>query len=89
MKKHVYMTAFVSALAATVSSSALAEQPAKGEKSKVSKDYEYRFDDDPLQAGAHGAYTAQIHVVKLGRRDRLIRPRTQFVTELIQSVEAL
>lgn len=60
---------------------ASAEQPAKPQ------DYEYKFTDDKLLADTMGAAGAQIKVVKVSRRDRLHRPRIQFVQEMLKSVE--
>ena len=80
------------AVSSSVAGAARADETAKKPKkeaAKESKDYEYKFDDDPMQAGNNGAYTAQIKVVKMGARNRLIRPRTQFVTELLRSIEQL
>lgn len=86
--KNTLLGALVVAVALSSSASALAEETTKKPK-KETKDYEYKFDDDPMQAGGNGAYTAQIKVVKMGAKNRLIRPRTQFVTELLKSIEQL
>ncbi|HEX2736153.1 MAG TPA: hypothetical protein VHM70_31345 [Polyangiaceae bacterium] len=49
----------------------------------------YRFDDDDLLAQAFGA-DGDVVRVRLGpARTLLIRPRTQFVAELLKSVERL
>lgn len=66
--------------------------PARAQESNASnkkKDdsYGYIFTDDVLAAGAEGASGAQITVLKLGRRDRLLRPRVHFVQEMLKSVE--
>jgi len=95
--KNTTLAAFALTLAAALTvgaSPAFADEtpkpPAAKTKAKgAAHDYEYKFDDDPMQAGGNGAYTAQIKVVKMGAKNRLIRPRTQFVTELLRSVEQL
>lgn len=65
--------------------------PASAQESNASKkkddSYGYIFTDDVLAAGAEGASGAQITVLKLGRRDRLLRPRVHFVQEMLKSVE--
>lgn len=52
-----------------------------------SQDYEYKFTDDKMLADTMGAAGAQIKVVKVSRRERLHRPRIQFVQEMLKSVE--
>ena len=51
--------------------------------------YGYEFDDDPLNAGGFGPNDATIRVRPGAARTLLIRPRTQFVQEMLQSVENL
>ena len=51
--------------------------------------YGYRFKDDPLLAGGFGPRDARLHVVLHAARSLLIRPRTQFVAEMLKSVENL
>jgi hypothetical protein len=51
--------------------------------------YQYVFDDDPLAAGILDGTTAQIRVTPQPKRSILARPRVEFVTELLRSVEAL
>ncbi len=53
------------------------------------KDYGYVFPDDPLAAGFFGPNDAHIRVLPTPKRSTLIRPRTQFVDEMLKSVEAL
>jgi hypothetical protein len=52
-------------------------------------DYGYVFKDDLLNAPGMGANGSQITVLKLGRRDRLLRPRLHFVPEMLKSVESM
>ena len=51
--------------------------------------YGYRFKDDLLGAGLMNPSDPRIHVVKLAARTLLIRPRTQFISEMLKSVENL
>lgn len=51
--------------------------------------YGYKFDDDLLQSGVMDPNTPRIRVLKKSTRERLHRPRAQFVTEMLKSVEAL
>lgn len=60
---------------------------ALAEPTKKDDSYGYTFDDDALKAEGKSANTARISVVKPARRDRLIRPRVHFVTEMLKSVE--
>lgn len=56
---------------------------------KKSDHYSYVFSDDLLDAPGLASNTAQITVLKLGRRDRLLRPRVHFVPEMLKSVESM
>jgi hypothetical protein len=60
---------------------------AHADPSKKDDSYGYVFDDDALKAEGKSANTAQITVLKPARRDRLLRPRVHFVTEMLKSVE--
>lgn len=51
--------------------------------------YGYEFDDDPLSAGGFGPNDSRIRVRKGAQRSTLIKPRTQFINELLKSVENL
>jgi len=51
--------------------------------------YGYEFDDDPLSAGGFGPNDATIRVRPRAARTTLIRPRIQFVDEMLKSVENL
>jgi len=51
--------------------------------------YGYEFDDDPLSAGGFGPNDSRIRVRRGAQRSTLIKPRTQFITELLKSVENL
>ncbi len=61
--------------------SALAETP------KKDGSYEYKFTDDNLLGKDIAGNVPMIKVGKPARRDRLHRPRVQFVQEMLKSVE--
>ena len=82
MAKRTPIRTAVLAIAATLTLSGLAS--AADEES-----YGYEFDDDPLNAGGFGPNDATIRVRPGAVRSLLIRPRTQFVEEMLQSVENL
>lgn len=66
--------------------------PASAQDIKESKSddgYGYEFEDDPLNAGGFGPNDARIRVRKGAQRATLIKPRTQFINELLKSVENL
>jgi hypothetical protein len=76
--------------AAVCSAMALGALPAAAQPKKdEARNYEYRFDDDPLHADGASAAAPRIVVVKTGRRDRLLRPRLHFVPEMLKSVESM
>jgi hypothetical protein len=62
---------------------------ASADPTKADDQYGYIFHDDVLAAGGPGATAVQIQVQKHLRREVLLRPRVQFVTEMLKSVEAL
>jgi hypothetical protein len=49
--------------------------------------YEYKFTDDKLLGAEQAPMGDLIPGPRLGRRDRLVRPRTQFVLEMLTSIE--
>ncbi len=69
-----------------ISGAALAQDKPAGEKGDG---YGYEFDDDPLAAGGFGPNDATIRVRPRAARTTLIRPRIQFVDEMLKSVENL
>ena len=82
------------ALGAAVALASLALAPAAAAQPPTTTDknkggYEYRFHDDLMQGVTMGANAPRITVVKMGRRDRLIRPRLHFVPEMLKSVEKM
>ena len=58
-------------------------------ESQSGKDQSVEFKDDVLAAGGFGPNDARIMVMPTPKRVTLIRPRTQFVTEMLKSVENL
>ena len=76
----------VSAFAVTGAAFAQDKAAAGGEKGDG---YGYEFDDDPLSAGGFGPNDATIRVRPRAARTTLIRPRIQFVDEMLKSVENL
>jgi hypothetical protein len=60
---------------------------ASAEPPKKDSNYEYKFEDDKMLGEGLGAMGAKITVVPQGRRERLLRPRVQFVQEMLKSVE--
>ena len=61
--------------------------PAAADPTKKDDRYGYIFDDDILKAPQNGANTGNIVVMPRKERVRLMRPRVQFVTEMLKSVE--
>jgi hypothetical protein len=76
------------ALAALVAT-LLAAPLTSAQAARASDDQHYVFPDDPLDAGFFGPNDVRIRVVLAPRRSTLIRPRVQFVDELLKSVEKL
>jgi hypothetical protein len=58
-------------------------------ETKDAEGYRVVFPDDPLRGGGFDGHDALIPIVKHGMRVTLIRPRTQFVDELVKSVEKI
>lgn len=63
---------------------------AEGVRTAVKKgEISYDFEDDPLSATGDVAAGMRIHVRPVGKRTLLIRPRAQFIREMLLSVEDL
>ena len=77
----------LAAFAATGGAFAQAKDAAAG--GEKGDGYGYEFDDDPLSAGGFGPNDATIRVRPRAARTTLIRPRIQFVDEMLKSVENL
>jgi hypothetical protein len=71
------------------SSAAANDRDPSVSEAKATHGWIYSFDDDPLEAAAFGPAESRLNVLRHGRRDTLIRPRTAFVNEMLKSVEAL
>lgn len=80
MKKGIPAGAMVALSIFVSASAALAETP-------KDKGYEYRFEDDKLLADNMGATGAKITVRPKAARVTLLRPRVQFIQEMLKSVE--
>jgi hypothetical protein len=68
---------------------AIPDAAAEEKGSQKDDNYGYIFTDDVLNAGNPSAVGGLINVVKLARRDRLLRPRLHFVPEMLKSVETM
>ena len=91
MSKRVRVVSVAVGLAAFMASGAAfaqAKEAAAGGGDK-GDGYGYEFDDDPLAAGGFGPNDATIRVRPRAARTTLIRPRIQFVDEMLKSVENL
>ncbi len=90
MSKRIRIVSVAVGLAAFMASGAALAQdkPAAGGGDK-GDGYGYEFDDDPLAAGGFGPSDATIRVRPRAARTTLIRPRIQFVDEMLKSVENL
>jgi len=94
----VLASAFVLSISATFASQASAQTaPGAGGGAAGAKPtgggkedgYGYEFSDDPLSAGGFGPNDATIRVRPGPVRTTLIRPRTEFIQEMLRSVENL
>lgn len=81
------MAALVSVGVSALILSAAGTAGAQEKNEKNGGGYVYNFTDDALQADGMGGTTPQIRVLKGKHRDRLHRPRLQFITEMLKSVE--
>ena len=88
MSKRIRIASVALGLAAFMASGAALAQ-AKEAGDKGGDGYGYEFDDDPLAAGGFGPNDATIRVRPRAARTTLIRPRIQFVDEMLKSVENL
>jgi hypothetical protein len=82
------LSAAIAAIVVLCSNLALADNTTYVE-SQAGKDQNITFKDDPLAAGGLGPNDIRIRVMPAPKRVLLLRPRTQFVTEMLKSVEAL
>lgn len=93
VSKRVRIVSVAVGLAAFMASGAAFAQAPAGKDAAAGGDkgdgYGYEFDDDPLSAGGFGPNDATIRVRPRAARTTLIRPRIQFVDEMLKSVENL
>ena len=92
VSKRVRIVSVTVGLAAFMASGAALAQDkpaagAAGAGDRGGDGYGYEFDDDPLAAGGFGPNDATIRVRPRAARTTLIRPRIQFVDEMLKSVE--
>lgn len=66
----------------------VAPTPARADTGRDDDPY-YTFEDDPLDAVGHDALGAVLHIRPGAARTLLIRPRVQFVAELLSTVEQM
>lgn len=78
-----------SGLVLALASTALAQDVKESAGGGGDDGYGYEFEDDPLSAGGFGPNDSRIRVRRGAQRSTLIKPRTQFITELLKSVENL
>ena len=81
------LAAATAAIVVLCSNLALADQTYT--ENNTGKDQSVIFKDDPLAAGGWSPNDTPIRVMPSPKRVLLLRPRTQFVTEMLKSVEAL
>jgi len=86
LKKCAFVGGTALLIVVTMTATAFA-QAAK--EAKADDGYGYEFEDDPLSAGGFGPNDSRIRVRRGAQRSTLIKPRTQFITELLKSVENL
>lgn len=89
VSKRVRIASLAVGLTAFMISGAAFAQEAKEGGGDKGDGYGYEFDDDPLSAGGFGPNDATIRVRPRAARTTLIRPRIQFVDEMLKSVENL
>jgi len=89
VSKRVRIASVAIGLTAFLVSGAAFAQATKETGDQKGDGYGYEFDDDPLSAGGFGPNDATIRVRPRAARTTLIRPRIQFVDEMLKSVENL
>jgi hypothetical protein len=91
MRRSVSKCASLLAFVTVVFSASLAFADDKGyvENGAANGDQSVIFRDDPLAAGGLGPNDVRITVPPSPKRVTLLRPRTQFIQEMLKSVENL
>jgi hypothetical protein len=77
----------IAAALALVAGICVAAPSAHADPPKKDAGYEYKFEDDGLLGKDIGGSTLDIRVRQKGARLQLHHPRTQFVQEMLKSVE--
>src|ERR1700759_4798530 len=85
-KEEMMKTKIAAALALAMGM-ALVAPSAHADPPKKDSNYEYKFTDDNLLGKDMAGNVPIITTTKPMRRDRLLRPRVQFVQEMLKSVE--
>ena len=83
MTKKILASLAFGMIFSAIAPSAQADTPKKVDS------YGYKFEDDLLSAPDGGGNTPIIKVRPMRTREILLRPRVQFVTEMLKSVENL
>jgi hypothetical protein len=89
MTKFKKFGCFLGASLMALSATSLASAQDVKESGGDAAGYGYEFEDDPLAAGGFGPNDSRIRVRRGAQRSTLIKPRTQFINELLKSVENL
>jgi hypothetical protein len=85
----IVLASVLTVLASQASAQGAASQPAEPLVFGNRGTYEYIFTDDPLAALPNGVIVPIIRMRPPVGSPRLHRPRTQFVVEMLKSVEAI
>lgn len=83
------LAAAVAAMCVFCTNLAFADDTKPFVETQAGSDQNVIFKDDILAAGGFGPNDVRIRVAPTPKRVMLLRPRTQFVTEMLKSVEAL
>ena len=83
----IRIAAAMAAMSVLISSMAFADGTSTYVEQQTGSDQSVWFPDDPLKAGGWGPNDTPIHVMPHPKRIMLLRPRTQFVMEMLKSVE--
>jgi hypothetical protein len=87
MRKTTISAALIASITIGLFSNAALAEDKKPKPQEKAQDYGYTFTDDALLGTDLQGQTGVIKVRPTGMRDRLIKPRTQFVAEMLKSIE--
>lgn len=87
MRKITIPAAVIASITIGLFSNVALAEDKKPKAQDKSQDYGYTFTDDALLGNDLQGQTGVIKVRPTGMRDRLIKPRTQFVSEMLKSIE--